>query len=503
MNLQGSLVQELTKGLKAAAEKTEIPDPIKWIEKEFIIPETRNDPVLRGRLQLVDYQKDALAEALSRDGNGNFKYSIIIWSDIKKSIKSTLAAAVNLYRATFTEFGEFYVVANDLKQANSRVSEYIRRCVQLNPKMQKKYQIQGYRVTTPSGSFIEAVPIDPSGEAGSNADQVTFSELWGSNEDAKRRMWSEMTIPPAKYGKAFRWIESYAGYVKESELLYSLYDLGVRQGQLLWPDRLYNVTDGSPTVLELYVNREAGMLCLWNTQPRCPWQTKEYYSAEAQILLPNEFARIHRNQWVSSTENFVPIEWWYACKHTAEDWPVLDFKKQNMIIVLDAGVSSDNFGLLMGCRHPASPNDVLIVYSQKWVPDQGKKIDFQGTEENPGPEKVLRKLIKDYRVIEVAYDEFQLHDMATRLTSEGLAWFHQFSQTGDRLIADSQYRRMIMDRRIWHRGEPDLEDHMRNADAKVDSEDRKIRIVKRSEKLKIDLTICGSMLSHELMRLNL
>jgi hypothetical protein len=253
---------------------------------------------------------------LTKDKNGQYKYSVIVWSDIKKSIKSSIAAAINLYLADQTEYGEYFVIANDLKQADSRVAHYIRRAIQLNPKLRARYKIQGYRTVSPNGSFIEAIPIDPSGEAGSNADMITFSELWGANEQAKQTMWAEMTLSPTKHGKSFRWIESYAGFSEESELLYGLYDLGVKQGHLLWPDRLYDVTEGSPTVLEAYVNEDARMLCLWNTQPRCPWQTKSYYSSEEQVLKPNQFARMHRNQWASSTETFVEMAWYDACKRT-------------------------------------------------------------------------------------------------------------------------------------------------------------------------------------------
>jgi hypothetical protein len=106
-------------------------------------------------------------------------------------------------------------------------------------------------------------------------------------------------------------------------------------------------------------------------------------------------------------------------------------------------------------------------------------------------------------VIQVAYDAFQLHDMCTRLSREHLAWFRQFSQGSDRLIADGQLRDLIRDRRIWHRGEVDLTEHIQNADAMEDKEDRKMRLVKRAEKMKIDLAVCQSMGSEELLRLNL
>jgi phage terminase large subunit-like protein len=820
-----------------------MPKAVNWIENEFFIPETRHDPRLQGRIALQPYQRDALHEILTPDDNGKYKYSIVVWSDIKKSGKSTIAAAVNLYRATFTEYGEFYVIANDLKQADSRVAHYMRRAVELNPKMRSKYKMQGYRITAPSGAYVEAIPIDPSGEAGTNADMVTFSELWGAHEEDKQKMWclddqtealtkegfkrgidlttddeiavyscgtykwekprevfnkeftgkmhtyehkhfslwctddhrlygrysanggipekesrqmfgvvrsnelreskydyyhpvvaldkvtcddseqhdiyipatkfkkekiipwkkwvafmglylteghtsdfrgvpckvrvsqlrkphpekydeiysilkdcfgdwllidkkdgftiastevskltkplgktwtkrvpreivhgskdiiatflhsyilgdgsinengrvsitcaskgmaddlhemafrlgfrtslrphvnkywrlyiteketptvsvqkkhwkeidysgrvwcpsvstglfvarrngwifitgnTEMTIPPMKHGRAFRWIESYAGFAEESDLLYSLYELGVKQGELLWPERLYEVTDGDPTPLELYVNRSAGMICLWNTQPRCPWQTREYYSSEEKILPPNQFQRIHRNQWVSSTETFVPMEWVYACQRKPEDWPVINVQRQPMVVSMDAGVSNDNFGMWMGCRHPDKPDEVLTMLAQKWVPDpHTKKIDFMGTEENPGPELLLRRLVKEYNVIQVCFDPFQLHDMSMRLKHEGLAWIRAFSQGQDRLMADSQLRDLIRDRRFWHRGEPVLIEHLQNADAKIDDQDSKVRLVKRAERMKIDVAVAASMGSYTLLYLNL
>ena len=439
---------------------------------------------------------------MSRDERGELKYSIVVWSDIKKSAKSTLAAAVNLYKAIHSEYGEFYIIANDLKQADSRVAHYLRRAVQLNPEMNKKFKMVGYKIVVPSGSYIEAIPIDPSGEAGSNADQITVSELWGANEEAKHNMWAEMTLSPTKHGQSQRWVESYAGFAGESLLLYSLYELGVQNGRMLWPDRLYPVTEGVPTPLELYVNDEARMLCLWNTQPRCPWQTRAYYSSEAQILPSNQFDRIHRNQWVSSEETFVPMAWWDACNR-ADEWPTFDKRKHPMVISMDAGISDDNFGMAMTCRHPILKDDLLLDFSQKWQPKPGHKIDFQGTDENPGPEKVLRRLIKEYNVVQVNFDPYQLHDLCTRLMREGLAWFKPFSQGNDRLVSDSQVRDLIRDRRIWHRGERDMREHVQNADAKLDLQDTKVRIVKRSEKLKVDLLVCLSMSSHECLRLNL
>lgn len=511
------MVSRVQRGLKDAIQKLSTPDAVTWIEEEFFIPETKNDPVLKGRIGLQLYQKDVIREALSTDKRGLFKYSIILYSDVKKSAKSSIAAAVNLFRAHHTDWGEFYIIANDLKQADSRVAHYLRRAITLNPRLRELYHARGYRMSGPSNSFIEAIPIDPSGEAGSNADQVTISEMWGANEQAKQRMFSEMTISPTKHGRSFRWIETYAGYTEESELLYSLYELGVKKGELLWPDRMYPVTGGTEAPLELYVNREARMLCLWNTQPRCPWQTPEYYASESQVLLPNEFARIHRNQWVSSTETFVPMEWYDACIRREDEWPQWQPRPEKVaayerpftmeqwpvIITLDAGVSGAEFGLYMGCRHPLFANEILTLYAQRWKPGLNGKIDYYGAEEKPGPEIVLKRLTKMYNVVEVAYDEFQLHSFCSKLKVELGVVFKTFPQGSERLIGDSLLRDMIRDRRFWHRGEVDLREHIQNANAKIDPEDRRIRIVQRVERLHIDLAVCAAMCARELTRLNL
>ena len=64
-------------------------------------------------------------------------------------------------------------------------------------------------------------------------------------------------------------------------------------------------------------------------------------------------------------------------------------------------------------------------------------------------------------------------------------------------------RQMIQDRRALHGGDADLRDHVNNANAAIDAEERKIRIVKRSPLLKIDLAVAWSMANAEAMRLNL
>ena len=483
----------MAESLKALAYQDESwPDPVEWIEKNFWIPE------LRGPIVLEEYHKDALREALSRDPEtGLFNYSMVVWSDIKKSIKSCLAAAVGMYFAFHTSWGEIYFIANDLNQADSRVAMYFRRAMELNPDFKNVYRTRGYRMTMKSNNtVVQAIPIDPAGEAGSNADLIVWSEMWGATGSAQAKMYVEMALSPTKHGRSLQWVETYAGYREQSETLYGLYENGVTNGKRVWPDRTYHTNFEGQQVLDAY--KSGSQFTLWNGTPRCSWQPKGYYDDEKKKLIPSEFNRIHRNIWASAIDTFVPIEWWDACLDTNMPVPT---SKTSFVIALDAGVTDDPFAMIMVWRHPTEPDECCVHYTRRWLPPQGGKIDYEPIE------KEFIRLIEEYHVVCAPYDIYQLHYFATRISKMNIVWMKAFSQTTDRLIADSQLRVMIRDRRIHHDGSHiHLRQNIMNAMAQVASEDkenRKIRIVKASKDKKVDMTVALSMAVATCMKLNL
>jgi hypothetical protein len=213
--------------------------------------------------------------------------------------------------------------------------------------------------------------------------------------------------------------------------------------------------------------------------------------------MPNEYLRVHKNEWVTSTESFCPMEWWSSCK--ADALPPQD-KYREIVLALDAAVSGDCFGIV-GMRRIA--DKVVPVYVRKWTPPQGGKLEYSDVT-NPDnaeyPEGEIRRLCREWNVVAIGYDPYQLHHLCTSLENENVAYFRPFNQGADRLKADKQFRDVIRDRRILHDGSPDLTEHIANANAKTEGD--KLRIVKRSESLKIDLAVCASMatdLAYELL----
>jgi len=182
-----------------------------------------------------------------------------------------------------------------------------------------------------------------------------------------------------------------------------------------------------------------------------------------------------------------------------------------LIIGVDAGKGrfndrSDCFAMVGVTRHwdkSLRRDHVVVRYVRIWTAKSGRSIDFQGTEDNPGPELEIRRLCKQYNVLQVSYDPYQLHDMMTRLQKEHVVWTEEVGQVKERLQADSDLLQVIIESRITHGGERILEEHLRNADKKVDDAGSKCRLVKREEKRKIDAAVALSMAVYRCLQLNI
>lgn len=259
-------------------KKVELPSD--WIETNFWVPRPRNpltgEILPAGPIQLTDHQKHIVNEALSRNPDGTYKYTLVVYSAPKKSGKSAVAAAVATYVGHHSPYGFIACLANDGKQANDRIYAPIKQNYRLQRQQGgpfKDINPYEYEVTLPNFCKIEAVPVDAAGEAGSEPTMSVWSELWGFDTPKKRQLWTELTIPPTLYGHALQWVESYAGYTGVSLLLEQLYNAGRKEGTP-HPDFSYLDTAEGPVV---YTHEPSRMFMYWDTEPRMPWQVEDYY----------------------------------------------------------------------------------------------------------------------------------------------------------------------------------------------------------------------------------
>jgi len=212
-----------------------------------------------------------------------------------------------------------------------------------------------------------------------------------------------------------------------------------------------------------------------------------------QGLTGARYARLYQGEWVADDgdDAFLPsIAMWDAC---VQDVPPLDLHTP-VVIALDGAVSGDTFAAVVVGRHPVNAETIVVHDVRVWSPDGA--LDYADIEHS------IRQLIDAYNVVQIAYDPYQLHYLAQRLSD--VVWCKAFLQTNDRLASDAQLRALIVQRRIVHDGTHTiLRQHLGNADAKVDESGHKLRIVKRTASGKIDAAVALSMAAYRALELNL
>lgn len=455
---------------------------------------------------MAEHQRRIIDAALEKDENGMFKYSTIIYSAPKKSGKSALTSAVVLYMAAHNPNSFIACLANDGSQANDRLYGPIYTNFRLHRQLGGIFEDVVPRigeVTLDNFTKIRAVPCDAAGEAGAQPLMTAFSELWGFDTPKKSALFVEMTIPPTLHGRAIRWIESYAGYSGKSEILEQLYETGFTQGE---PHPEFDLMGQHGPVVR--VNKGARLFCYWDTEPRMPWQSEDYYQEQAKTMPAAEFDRLHRNLWVSPVSAFIDQTWWKACER--RELPPLRYGDLTPVVVgIDMAVTGDCAALVAVTRDPSNPTTGVAVRAVRIL--NPKRLG--GTIEQ---ETMVRPVILEWadkwNVVCWVYDPREMTKLAQDMTREGVGWFRPFGQVQPRTIADKQLYDMILARQVaWNRDttEGDVGRHGGDDDtlfkhliqAGADTASDAYRIVKLSPNAKIDGAVALSQAAHVAMKL--
>lgn len=451
-----------------------IPDIVDWAEQHFYLGET-SKPIV-----LAPHQKEILRIFSERLPDGSFKWSTCLYSTIKKSGKTTISALYARWAAETWGYGqEVYNMGNKLKQARDRAFLKVRQSIKRSPQhIRDEWEILHDRMThTPSDSFIEALPVNDGGEAGGNPSLTVWTELWGFDKENARRFWDEMQ-PVATRELSQRFVDTYAGYTGESELLWELWQLA------LSGDSLHET-------LPIYGVPRAGLVAYIDTgveARRMPWQRGEkgdaYYARVEAHERPVNYQRLHLNLWVNSQTAFMDMALWDSLAVDPDEIRLM--ATLPVVIAVDAAVSSDTTAIVAVTVYH---DKVIELETRIFTPPKGGKLDYALT-----LKPALIQMFRRYGVVSVPYDMHQLHDFMTQLQKEfPNIPFYAFDQGAERLKADTQLLYRINQRLLRHSGNPQLREHMQNADAKDEKHEKAIRIVKRTAAKKIDGAVGLSM----------
>lgn len=460
-----------------------------WIDdKGFFIAEAydpiKDEMIGAGKLILLEHQREILDHCLTPLEDGSLPYTTVVYSCVKKSGKTTIAAAVGAWAGDeFQDNSEIYCLANDEEQARSRVfkdiSYHVKRARIANP---LKTVIQ-----YPNDTTIQSLATEYKSAAGARHAVTIWDELWAYTSNNSRMMWAEMTpIPTVK--TSLRLVVTYAGIAGKSELLEDLYKKVVEQGEPV--PELAHIVDaaGKPVCF-----RRGRIFAYWDTVPRMPWQTPEYYEEQLELERPSDFLRHHRNQWVTEFEQFVPMEWWKACE--VLEVPLMmdkesQYQRWPIVIGVDVGVVHDCTAVA-GVYYDSGAKRVGLAFHKIWTPTKENPIDLEDT-----VEKFILEMKAQFNIHAVVYDPTNFHRSMTTLKDKFGINMVEYPQSPGRMeIVGQSFYDAIRGRYLAVYADDEIRSHIRHTTA--ENRGRGFRLVKGDKMGKpMDFTIALAMATH-------
>lgn len=482
-------------------EEIKLPDPFgkvpifsikfsDWVEKYgFFVRDVWETETKKwgqsGWLELQPSQTQILDFALQQNEQYEFRYSTLLYSTIKKSGKTAISAAVGAWYAEVCPAGsEIYVVANDLEQAEGRVMRDLKYHAEI-----RGYKTNKYEIVLPNGTSIKALAQSYRSVAGARQALTLWDELWGITSELTRRTYEEMT-PISTIPWSLRMIATYAGFLEESDLLWDMYIKGVGRDE-------HEDGEGTP-VYELgdYPCWENGkQFTYWNHEPIMPWQTPEYYDQQRNDLRPAAYLRLHENRWVTTSEVFIPQEWWTAASSHMEGpadlWKGHPYRLFPVYAGVDAAPLRDSTAVT-AVTYDAEKGIVVELVHKIWTP-QGEQLDFDVT-----IKKYIYWLVKTFKVVKIGYDPAHLYQVMLQLKNDGLP-VEEFTQTATNMVKASQNLfDLLKFGRYYTYKDEEAAAHVRNTVAK--EEGNGFRIVKKKTHSKqrkpIDYTLATSIAAY-------
>ena len=362
--------------------------------------------------KLVEAERQFINFAFRLDEEGKLLFPLLVYSAIKKSRKTELAALLThtLICLFGGKFAEAFIVANDREQAINRCFTACCRIAEASPLLQHETRVMQDKILFPATqSSITAVASDYASIAGGHPTISVFDEIWAATSERARRLWDEL-IPVPTRKISCRLVVSHAGFEGEGHLLRELNQRGMQL-----PEVGTDLRAGS------------GMLMHWSHVPLHHWQNEQWLAQMRRELRPNQYARMIENRFVSAESSFINPDLWDACVDPNRGHKVADLFLSTWAAV-DASVKHDSTALAL-VSWSQQYQRVELCDHRIFTPSPGQPIDFTGE-----VEQTLIDWHRRFALKAVWFDPHQMAASSQRLLRLGVR-MEEYPQTLDRLTA--------------------------------------------------------------------
>ncbi|MEZ5077301.1 MAG: terminase large subunit [Solirubrobacterales bacterium] len=203
------------------------------------------------------------------------------------------------------------------------------------------------------------------------------------------------------------------------------------------------------------------------------WLTTERLSEQQHRVTPAAWAQFHAGRWGVGEAAWLPPGAWGACRElyeVEEGEPVW--------------AAADVGGRRAASALVAVTADLRVASVQTW----------QGDESVMELPPAIRDLADRFQIQECAFDPWRFKSEAMRLEAEGVGPMVEFPQSASRMIpASERLHAAIVERRLRHRGFPELDRAVASAVARQVPGGRGWRLDKSDLAAMIDAAICLAM----------
>jgi phage terminase large subunit-like protein len=409
------------------------------------------------------------------------RVSTLAISNVKKTGK-TFDNAVLLAWRWLALPGDHFAIGNDFDQSASRQFQEISEMVRRNAFLVANCKATSRQIVfIPTGSVITALSVDAAGNAGANHWTASHTEAWGIIYEAGVRAFEELTPPPGRlYGfPALRICDSYAGWVGESKVWHETVDRGLHGKRIgeEWPIFLKN-----GLLLFHMDGLEAQQRCFRGT----PEEAAVYYDDQRSTLRPGTFDRLHMNKRATGEDAFIQLEAWDKCVDQ-ESRPIMPNSEQPLFVGVDGSIKHDS-AAVVAVYYDRKSGKVVLAKHGIWQPTAHDPLDIDKTIGD-----YLRRLKTGYRLREVHYDPYQLHDLSTRLKSDGIPMVEYPQSVPNLTVMGQNLYDLIQDRNLVLYPDGFMRTCASHAIAVQSS--RGWRIAKEKSSYKIDVIVALAMAS--------
>lgn len=435
------------------------------------------------KIVLRPWQHEAAGKVYARRPDGRYRHREALIGLPRKNSKSAQGSSWGLNGLLFSGQGaEVYSCAADKDQAKI-VFGVAKRMVEMSDELSQLIVCYRDVLEMPStGSIYRALSSEAFSKEGLNPSVVVYDELHAAPND---ELYQVMSLGSGTRRDPLLIAITTAGVkydtTGQESVCYRRYQYGVQvaSGEVEDPF-FYMCWYGAPHGAN---HRDPEVWAAANPAYGDFLDPDDFRAALGRVT-ENDFRTKRLNQWVDSVQAWLPDGEWLACRTDAE----LAEPGKGVVLGFDGSKSGDSTALV-----------AVSVSSDPWVKVLGlweKPVGREGDAWRVPRAEVkdaIRNACREYRVREIAWDEFQWLDAAEELEAEGLPVVI-FPQNMSRMApATQRFYEAVTTRRIRHNGDPRLGRHLDNAQLKVDSRGSRLQKDARNSPRKIDLAVSAVM----------